>query len=151
MIGISRFLQLWHITHCQHFIHSASKHFGVSVWLNFDVQFRTLAASNLQLWWNFTSLWTLVWELSFPQQFTFIQRSLAFHVSHKHIPFSDCTVHHCYFCSFPNHLAHKYNGQLPFSYWCLQPLDLDTLQPLMYSQVWTCSSQWQCICSTANL
>ena len=33
----------------QHLIHSASKHFSTPAWLNYDVQFRTLAASNPQL------------------------------------------------------------------------------------------------------
>jgi len=43
----------------QHLIHSASKHFGTSAWLKYDVQFRTLAASNPQLWWDLwhSELW----------------------------------------------------------------------------------------------
>ena len=36
----------------QRLIHSASKHFSTPAWLNYDVQFRTLAASNPQLRWN---------------------------------------------------------------------------------------------------
>ena len=36
----------------QRLIHSASKHFSTSAWLNYDMQFRTLAASNPQLQWN---------------------------------------------------------------------------------------------------
>ena len=40
-------------------IHSASKHFSTLAWLNYDMQFRTLAASNPQLQWNLrhSELW----------------------------------------------------------------------------------------------
>ena len=40
-------------------IHSASKHFTISAWLNYDMQFRTLAAFNPQLQWNLhhSELW----------------------------------------------------------------------------------------------
>ena len=43
----------------QRLIHSASKHFSTSAWLNYDMQFRTLAASNSQLQWNLrhSELW----------------------------------------------------------------------------------------------
>ena len=43
----------------QRLIHSASKHFNTSAWLNYDVQFRTLAAANPQLQWNLrhSELW----------------------------------------------------------------------------------------------
>ena len=43
----------------QRLIHSANKHFSTSAWLNYDVQFRTLAASNSQLQWNLrhSELW----------------------------------------------------------------------------------------------
>ena len=43
----------------QRLIHSASKHFNTSAWLNYDMQFRTLAASNPQLQWNLchSELW----------------------------------------------------------------------------------------------
>ena len=43
----------------QRLIYSASKHFSTSAWLNYDMQFRTLAASNPQLQWNLhhSELW----------------------------------------------------------------------------------------------
>ena len=43
----------------QRLIHSASKHFSTPAWLNYDVQFRTLAASNPQLRWDLhhSELW----------------------------------------------------------------------------------------------
>ena len=66
----------------QRLIHSASKHFSTSAWLNYDMQFRTLAASNPQLQWNLhhSELWL--------DRFIFTKHSLALHILWEYIPLS---------------------------------------------------------------
>ena len=79
-------------------IHSASKHFSTSAWLNYDMQFRTLAASHPQLQWNLHHLELWLNNMA-SQTYSFSPNTrwpCTYSGSTSHIP-DRCP--HCPFCT----------------------------------------------------